>query len=148
MKELTIIFFSSFKFAATFPAAVYLAKMTPVQTLIYTNAGGFAGTFIFMYMSEFLIRMWNKFRPQSLKRKRKQRKVFTARNRRIVRIKVKYGLWGVVILNPVLLSIPLGSFLMVKYYGLKMKNMLWLLAGQVAWSLVYVLFLYYIKMLL
>jgi hypothetical protein len=147
MKELTIIFFSSFKFAATFPAAVYLAKMTPVQTLIYTNAGGFAGTFVFMYMSEFLIRMWNKFRPQSLKRKRKQRKVFTARNRRIVRIKVKYGLWGVVILNPVLLSIPLGSFLMVKYYGLKMKNMLWLAAGQVAWSLVYVLFLYYVRTL-
>ncbi len=148
MKELTIIFFSSFKFAATFPVAIYLAKMTPVQTLIYTNAGGLAGTFIFMYMSEFLIRMWNKFRPQSLKRNRKQRKVFTARNRRIVRIKVKYGLWGVVILSPVLLSIPLGSFLMVKYYGLKMKNMLWLLAGQVAWSLIYVLFLYYIKMLL
>ncbi len=148
MKELTIIFFSSFKFAATFPVAIYLAKMTPVQTLIYTNAGGLAGTYIFMYMSEFLIRMWNKFRPQSLKYNRKQRKVFTARNRRIVRIKVKYGLWGVVILSPVLLSIPLGSFLMVKYYGLKMKNMLWLLAGQVAWSLIYVLFLYYIKMLL
>jgi hypothetical protein len=61
---------------------------------------------------------------------------------------MKYGLWGIVILNPVLLSIPVGSFLMVKYYGLKMKNLLWLVAGQVAWSLVYVLFLYYVKMLI
>lgn len=148
MKELTIIFFSTFKFAATFPVAVYLVKLGPVETLAYTNAGGILGTFIFMYLSEFLIMIWNKYRPDSLKRNKKKRKVFTPRNRRIVSIKMKYGLWGIVILNPVLLSIPVGSFLVVKYYGLKVKNMLWLIAGQVVWSLVYVLFLYYVKMLL
>jgi hypothetical protein len=148
VKELTIIFFSTFKFAATFPAAVYLVKMTPLETLAYTNTGGFFGTFVFMYLSEFLIRMWNKFRPQKLKKNSKKKQVFTARNRRIVGIKMKYGLWGIVILNPVLLSIPLGSFLMVKYYGLKMKNLIWLVTGQVAWSLIYVVFLYYVKGLL
>jgi hypothetical protein len=148
MKELTIIFFCTFKFAATFPVAIYLVKMTPLETLLYTNTGGILGTFIFMYLSEFLIRIWNKYWPQRLKRNKRKKQVFTARNRRIVRIKTKYGLWGIVILNPVLLSIPLGSFLMVKYYGLKIKNMLWLLAGQIAWSLVYVLFYFYVKMLL
>lgn len=148
MKELTIIFFSTFKFAATFPVAIYLVKMTPLETLLYTNIGGLAGTFVFMYLSEFLIRMWNKYWPQSLKRKKKKKKVFTAGNRRIVRIKNKYGLWGIVILNPVILSIPIGSFLMVKYFGLKLKNMIWLLAGQVTWSVVYVVFYYYIKTLL
>jgi hypothetical protein len=148
MRELTIIFFCTFKFAATFPVAIYLAKMTPVQTLVYTNTGGALGTFIFMYLSEFLIRMWNMYWPHRLKRNKKKRKVFTPKNRRIVSIKMKYGLWGIVILNPVLLSIPVGSFLIVKYYGLKMKNMLWLLAGQVAWSLIYVVFYYYVKALL
>lgn len=148
MKELTIIFFCTFKFAATFPVAIYLVKMTPVETLLYTNTGGILGTFIFMYFSEFLIRMWNKYWPQRLKRNKWKKKVFTARNRRIVRIKMKYGLSGIVILTPVLLSIPLGSFLIVKYYGLKMKNMLWLLAGQVAWSVIYIVFYYYVKMLL
>lgn len=148
MKELTIIFFSTFKFAATFPVAIYLVKMTPLETLLYTNIGGLAGTFAFMYLSEFLIRMWNKYWPQSLKRKKKKKKVFTAGNRRIVRIKNKFGLWGIVILNPVILSIPIGSFLMVKYFGLKLKNMVWLLAGQVTWSVVYVVFYYYIKTLL
>jgi hypothetical protein len=148
MKELTIIFFCTFKFAATFPVAIYMIKMTPVETLVYTNTGGILGTFTFMYLSEFLIRIWKKYRPQSLERNRKKRKVFTAKNRRIVSIKIKYGLWGIVILNPVLLSIPIGSFLMVKYFGLKMKNMLLLLAGQLAWSVIYVLFYYYVKMLI
>jgi hypothetical protein len=148
MKELSIIFFSSFKFAATFPVAIYIINMSPVETLLYTNTGGILGTFVFMYLSEYLIRLWNKYWPQSLRRKKKKKKVFTTGNRRIVRIKMRYGLWGIVILNPVLLSIPLGSFLMVKYYGLKMKNMLWLLAGQFSWSLIYILFYYYVKMLL
>jgi hypothetical protein len=148
MKELTIIFFCTFKFAAAFPVAIYLAKMTPLETLLYTNTGGILGTFIFMYLSEFIIRMYNKYWPQRLKRNKRKKQVFTKINRRIVRIKTKYGPWGIVILNPVLLSIPLGSFLMVKYYGLKMKNMLWLIAGQVVWSLVYVLFLFYVKMML
>ncbi len=148
MKELTIIFFCTFKFAATFPVAIYLVKMTPLETLLYTNTGGILGTFFFMYLSEFIIRMWNKYWPQSMKRNKKKKKLFTGRNRRIVSIKMRYGIWGIVILNPVLLSIPLGSFLMVKYYGLKFKNMMWLVAGQVAWSLVYVFFLFYVKMLL
>jgi len=148
MKELTIIFFCTFKFAATFPVAIYLVKMTPLETLLYTNTGGILGTFFFMYLSEFIIRMWNKYWPQSMKRNKKKKKLFTGRNRRIVSIKMRYGIWGIVILNPVLLSIPLGSFLMVKYYGLKLKNMMWLVAGQVAWSLVYVFFLFYVKMLL
>ena len=148
MKELTIILFSTFKFAATFPVAIYLVKMTPAETLLYTNTGGILGTFIFMYLFEFIIRMWNKYWPQRMKGNKRKKQVFTARNRRIVRIKTKYGLWGIVILTPVLLSIPLGSFLMVKYYGLKMKNMLWLLAGQIVWSLAYVLFFFYVKMLL
>jgi hypothetical protein len=148
MKEITIIFFSTFKFAATFPVAIYLAKMTPLETLIFTNSGGILGTFGFMYLSEFLIRLWTKYWPQTLKRNKSTRRVFTARNRRIVSIKRKYGLWGIVLLNPVLLSIPVGSFLMVKYYGLRMKNMLRLLAGQFAWSVIYVLFYYYIKTIL
>jgi len=148
MKEITIIFLCTFKFAAAFPVAIYLAHMTPVETLIYTNAGGIMGAFTFMYLSEFLIRLWNKFRPEGVRRNKKKKRVFTARNRKIVNIKSKYGIWGIVILNPVLLSIPLGSFLMVKYFGLKIKNMLWLVSGQIAWSVFYVLFYYYARMLI
>jgi hypothetical protein len=148
MKELTIIFFCSFKFAATFPVAIYLVKMTQLETLVYTNTGGVAGTFSFMYLSAYLIRMWNKYMPRNLKRMKKKKQVFTPKNRRIVRIKMRYGIWGIVILSPVLLSIPIGSFLMVKYFGLKIKNLLLLLAGQVAWSVVFVVFYYYVKMIL
>ena len=148
MKELTIIFFCSWKFAATFPVAIYAMKMSFTETLIYTNIGGIAGTIISMVFSGFIIKMWNAFYPEKLKLRRKTRKIFTQRNRRFIMIKQKYGLSGIVVLSPVLLSIPLGSFLTVKYYGMKVKNMMWLIAGQVFWSFIYTAFYTQIKMVL
>jgi intein/homing endonuclease len=145
MKELTIIFFSSWKFAATFPIAIYAMGMSFTETILYTNIGGVLGTFISIYFSDFLIKMWNKYWPEKLKFRRKTRKKFTKRNRRLVKIKLKYGLFGIVILSPVILSIPLGSFLTVKYYGIKKKNIIWLLTGQFVWSFVYTLFYIYVK---
>ena len=148
MKALTIIFFCSWKFAATFPIAVYAMHMSVVETLIYTNIGGILGAVISFYFSGFLIKMWNKYWPENLKFHRKESKIFSRRNRRFVYIKMKYGLPGIVILSPVILSIPLGAFLAAKYYGNRVKNIVWLIAGQILWSLIYTLFYTQIKAVL
>ncbi|MBN2610456.1 MAG: hypothetical protein JXB00_02775 [Bacteroidales bacterium] len=145
MKALTVIFFSSWKFAATFPFAVYVLKMNGVEILLYTNLGGIIGALTFLYFSELFIRLWNRYWPEKLKFGKSDRKLFTKGNRRIIRIKSKYGLTGIVILSPVLLSIPVGAFLTVKYYGLRTKNILWLIAGQVSWSVIYTFFYLKIK---
>ena len=148
MKELTIIFFSSWKFAATFPVAVYAMKMSFVETLIYTNIGGVIGTLVSVFLSGFILRKWQQYWPEKFKFKRKKRRIFTPANRKLVRFRLKYGLFGIVILSPVLLSIPLGSFLTVKYYGLKTSNISWLIAGQVFWSIAYTLFYTQVKAVL
>jgi len=140
MKELTIIFFSSWKFAATFPLAIYAMKMSTTETLVYTNAGGIIGVLVFVFFSDMLLKAYNRYWPASLKFKKKTRVVFTKRNRRLVSIKKKYGLSGIVILSPLILSIPIGAFLTVKYYGKKKANILWLIAGQIFWSAIYTLF--------
>ena len=148
MKELTIIFFCSWKFAATFPIAIYAMRMTFAETLLYTNIGGILGAVVFLYFSNLLLRIWNKYWPEYLKFHRKERKIFTNRNRRFVRIKMKYGLTGIVILSPVILSIPLGAFLTAKYYGVRVKNLVWLIIGQILWSLIFTLFYTQVKAVL
>ncbi|MBN1926262.1 MAG: hypothetical protein JW798_10525 [Prolixibacteraceae bacterium] len=145
MREITIIFFSSWKFAATFPVAVYAMKMSFTETLLYTNIGGIIGALVFFYFSAFLIRLWTKIWPESFRIKRKKKRIFTRSNRRFVSIKMKYGLLGIVLLSPVILSIPLGAFLTMKYYGKKTGNILWLIAGQIFWSLIYTIFLTQVK---
>jgi len=49
--------------------------------------------------------------------KRKQKKRFTKKNRFFVKIRIQWGMWGIVLATPVALSIPLGAFLLRKYYG-------------------------------
>lgn len=145
MKELTIILLCTFKFAATFPLAIYAMKMSFPETLLYTNIGGILGVVVFVFFSDLLIRAYNNYWPENLKIKKKSKTIFTKRNRLLVKIKVKYGLYGIVILNPVILSIPVGSFLMVKYYGTHKLNIIWLIAGQVFWSLIYTWFYTQVK---
>lgn len=148
MKELTIIFFCTWKFAATFPVAIYVMRMPVLETLIYTNIGGIIGAMISFYFTRLLIKMWNRYWPEHLKFQRKGKKVFTKRNRRFVKIKRRYGLFGIVLLSPVILSIPLGAFLTVKYYGNKVKNIVWLITGQIIWSVIYTVFYTHVKSVL
>ncbi len=57
-------------------------------------------------------RNWKKRR----KEKRLLRKKFTRWNKFLVKLKVVYGMWGVILLTPVLISLPVGAFLLRKYY--------------------------------
>jgi hypothetical protein len=137
MKELTIILFCTWKFAAMFPVAILAMKMSFFETIIYTNIGGALGAVIFTFFSGILIKTWNRYLPEIFKCQKKPKKVFTKRKRFLVKVKVKYGLTGIVILTPLLLSIPVGSFLIAKYYGRKKINIAWLISGQVVWSFIY-----------
>lgn len=143
MRELTVILFCTWKFAATFPVAIYLMKMSVAETLLYTNIGGILGAFIFLNFSRFLIRTWERYSPG---RKRKKM-IFSPSSRKFVRIKMKYGLPGIVILSPVILSIPVGAFLAAKYYGTNVKVLTWLVGGQFFWSVIYTLFYTHVKAL-
>jgi hypothetical protein len=134
MSALTIIFFASWKFAAIFPVAIIAMKISFAETMLYTNLGGVMGVIVFTYFSRFIIYLGNKILP---KKTQKRPKLFNKRNRLIVNIKVKYGLHGIVVLSPILLSIPIGSFLIAKYYGAKPINLMYQVAGQIVWSLGY-----------
>lgn len=145
MKELTVIFFCTFKFAATFPLALYGYNMSMGRTLLFTNIGGAMGTIGFMLIWAYALQAWNKFYDKRLSYRKKEKKRFTKKTRRIVRIRTKYGMPGIVFLNPLILSLPVGAFLVVKYYGFKKRYALWLIAGQVGWSFIYTLFYYHAR---
>ena len=141
MKELLIILSATWKFAATFPVAVYAFKMNFAETILYTNIGGLIGIIASVFLSKGIIYLWNLLKSKNQKSPQKRRNIFSKRNRRLVNLKTKYGMPGIAILTPVLLSIPLGTFLTAKYYGHKKTSYLYLVIGQVAWSFVYTIVL-------
>ncbi len=145
MKELTVMLWASWKFALTFPFAVYAMHMSFTEIIIFVNLGGILGVLFFTYLSKFIIQLWKTFIVPKLKIKLKPKTAFSKRNRLMVKLKSKYGLIGIIIFNPVFISIPISTFLVAKYYGRHKLNVLWLIVGQIGWSVIYTYFFVYIK---
>ena len=74
------------------------------------------------------------------KARRKEKKIVTKKNRRIIRIKQRYGLIGIALSTPFLLSIPVGTFLVVRYYRASKFKFAYLIASNIVWSVIYTLF--------
>lgn len=141
----------SVKFAMTFPLAVMQFKFSFVETILWTNIGGILGVYFFAYLSDKLMEWWQgtfrkKQKPGEPGKKRK--KIFTKRNRRIIRIKQRYGLIGIALITPLLLSIPVGTFLMVRYYHRSRFKFVSLIASNIVWSVIYTFFYIFWKGLL
>ena len=138
---LLTILFSSFKFAATFPLVIIQFESGFLETVFWTNMGGIAGIYFFAFLSERLISWWkHTFRRSNrkiLEDEQQVKKIFTRRNRRIVRTKMKYGLMGIALITPFLLSIPVGVFLVVRYYRSSRYKFLCLIAANLFWSIIY-----------
>ena len=135
------ILFSSFKFAATFPLVIIQFEFSFAETILWTNLGGVLGIYFFAFLSEKLISWWKRtFRRSNrtiLEDEQQVKKIFTRRNRRIVRIKKKYGLIGIALITPFLLSIPVGVFLVVRYYNTSKFKFLYLIGANLLWSVIY-----------
>jgi hypothetical protein len=131
----------------TFPLAILEYKMGVLKTILWTNVGGLAGILVFSFLSDQLIYLWRKYiilfiRKRLLPKKPSAppRKIVTKRNRRIVRIKNRYGLPGIALATPVLLSIPVGAFLMERYFEKKRLRLAYLAGANLIWSFLYAFF--------
>jgi hypothetical protein len=134
---------SAVKFAMTFPLAIMKFQFSFLETILWTNVGGILGIYFFAFLSERIIAWWNRtFRKRSTFRDRHSadKKIFTRRNRRIIRIKQQYGLIGIAVTTPLLLSIPVGTFLVVRYYHSRRIKFTYLIISNIVWSLIFTVF--------
>lgn len=111
----------------------YFAGLSLPVAMATMIAGGVSGFLFFYYISHFIVisakyvkptarkvipENWlhkYRFRRERRDLKKKDSRKFTRRNRMLVRMK-RVGLWAVILTTPVLLSIPLGAFVLRKYY--------------------------------
>ena len=115
------------------PAAVYAFDYNYIQCILTSCAGAIFSTIIFVYLSDGIIKWWHKFK-EKLPLKKSEKKHFTKSNRRIVKIKNRFGLIGIATLTPILLSIPLGAFLAERFYKDKRKVIIYISISCVFWS--------------
>lgn len=144
LELLTIFGLSAIKFGmAGVPAAVF-AQLSVFKALTVTISGGFAGTLFFTFLSEWSLEKFRKIKEKYFPvTNKKSKKIFTKSNRLIVAFKVKFGLIGLAIITPLILSIPLGTFLAIKYYSNKQKIIVYMFTSISIWAIVLYFFLHY-----
>jgi hypothetical protein len=135
-KITSVFFLATVKYFYT-PIYAYVLGLALYETMFFMILGGIVSFMFFYYISHFIIistkiikpfaksvtpyHLRDKYAAWRIRRGEKQntRKRFTNRNRLIVKIRRDYGMWAIIFLTPVLLSIPVGAFLLRKYYAEK-----------------------------
>ena len=154
LKIIQVFLLASVKYVVTFPFAL-LIGLNFLQTLIAVTLGGIAGFFFFYYLSGYVVTQLHQVRfflrkhaPHSVRLKFRQlmlwrkkvtgERVFSRRNRFIAWFRSKFGLLGIVVLSPVILSIPIGAFLLNKYYSKHKMAKPYMVLSIVSWTAVFV----------
>lgn len=104
------------------------------ETVTVTCIGGFTGVTIFVLLSERIVARLTLRREQRSREGRPHGRRFTRKNKIIVRAKVRFGLPGIAFLTPLLLSIPIGCFLAVRYFKHKQKILIYMYCAIIFWS--------------
>jgi len=110
-----------------------LIKLDFVSTVITMLTGGVLAFLVYYNLTSLLLMLGKFFKPFMIKvfpdswnknyarwlirrkEKRKHKKKFTRRNRFVVKFKRHYGMYGIILLTPWLLSLVLGAILLRKY---------------------------------
>ncbi len=155
-KIIQVFLLATVKYVITFPFAL-LIGLNFQQTLIAVTLGGIAGFFFFYHLSGYAIKrihhlktFLRKHAPLSVRLRFRQmmswrrrmtgERVFCKRNRFIAWFRAKFGLLGIVILSPIILSIPIGAFLLNKYYSKHKLAKPYMVLSILSWTAIFVAF--------
>lgn len=116
-------------------ALVY--EMNALEIFISLSAGGILGIFLFTLLGE-QIRGWMKRRRQK-KYKDNPKPLKIRKARRILRIWNKYGLVGVAILTPPMISPPFGAIIAVAFRESRMRILIYMSISVVVWAAIFAL---------
>jgi len=128
---LTVMLISSTKHVFG-PPSGYVAGFNMLEVILYTSIGGIAGVFFFMYFASTMKKgyLWY------LKKRGKTPRKFTKTNRFIVRVKQRFGLYGLAFITPPIISVPIGAVIVATIYKNKVRAFTFLAAGVLFWSVV------------
>ena len=133
---LTVIVLSAIKFITGVGFAIIFFKST-IKFFITITFGGGIGILLFVLLNEKIVFFLEKRSLLKKKKTKRKKKAHTKRNRFIIKIVNRFGLIGISILTPILLTIPIGTFLAVKYYNKRSKILATMLLFLLMWAIIF-----------
>ncbi|MBI4648512.1 MAG: hypothetical protein HY738_18505 [Bacteroidia bacterium] len=150
-KYFILLIANATKFVLAVPLGIAAYDLDYFESVIISSSGGIIGVFVFGYLSKFLIICWSYFLGGTklekailaffkiicFQRKKKKKKIFSWKNKLIVKVKIYYGIIGIAFLTPCLLSIPIGTFIAVRFYPKLLITFTWLIISVIFWAFVF-----------
>jgi hypothetical protein len=130
LKVFIVILWSAFKYLIGFVTALGMG-FNFFETLIYNVVGGMLGVVFYLYLWDFLVKFKERFFP----RKQKEGIRMSKRRRWLVKFLQKYEIYGVVVLTPIILSVPIGTLLAAAFEANKWKIKRLMLFSFIGWTL-------------
>src|SRR5690554_3232834 len=145
-KLFSVFFLSTVKFMWA-PGAALISGFSIGETILITSLGGLTGITFFYFFGRWVIEKIEMIKRQSAvySLPKRQRRIFTRRNRRIVKFKWSFGLIGLVFVTPAILSIPIGCVVAAKFYRHNRLTYPLLVLSTVIWSVGLTVVVSYIK---
>lgn len=98
-------------------------KLSFIETYLSCISGAFFAAVIFYFSSEYFMKKAHDKKIAAIRRAQefgiqvKHKRSFTRFNKFIVRLKRRFGIFGISLFAPFVLSVPLGSIVTAKFYG-------------------------------
>jgi hypothetical protein len=132
---LSLFLLTSVKFVVGVPATFAALQMSFFELWIFASLSGIFGVACFVFLSDWLFKIWDAIRMRYFPPKKHVKKqVFTKKNRRFVLFVRKYGLIGLALLTPTLISIPVGTILARKFFSNRWKVFIYISGSVVLWA--------------
>lgn len=114
------------KFLVT-PASAIAAGVDPIWAFVYSASGAAIGLACMQPVAKALFNGWSRLRKQRGKR------TFTTSRRRLVNIKLRFGLLGIAAISGVI-GVPVAGLVAFKYFGHERRTLPVLIAAYILWS--------------
>jgi CBS domain containing-hemolysin-like protein len=119
-KYLGFALFSTIKFLFA-PFGGPAAQLNFIETYLSCVIGASLSATVFYFLAEFFLERAHKKRVEQLKKDKltgkAPKKKFTRTNRKLIKMKQSMGILGVTLFAPLLLSIPVGTIIVAKFFG-------------------------------
>ena len=157
LKLLNVSLIASLKYFWSAPYA-FILDLNLLEAFLCIEVGGIIGFLLYYYFFRILFKelklLWPvvykftplifkvRFESWRLQRRKKlmtQRK-FTRMNKFIVKTRRRFGMWGIIVLSPVILSIPIGALLGTKYFAHRRGFIPYMILSISVWGVISVAF--------
>ena len=139
--EIGLVASIKFLFAPFLAAAQHISF---IPSLLVTTLGGTVGIFVFVFLGNYLKHL-SQVINYTVKRLYKSAdkgkdtpipRKFTWQNKLIIKIKRRFGLFGIAMVTPCIISIPVGCLVASHFFADKKKVLLYTIVSLIIWSLI------------